>query len=448
MRVLLLTYEFTFAPFSGNGMLARSLAKSLLALGCHLRVLCCRPTHVPGLAADNHLSFPEVLHAESLELWPVELSEAAGWRRLDESSAYTEFWEGVLRFGSSAAEFAPEAVIAIDWTGAGAWRRLRQAIWPDATAPKLCYLNFRVYASGSVAETSWFDEMETIALREAARVLALSPADTESLAQLQLRSQHAVAAPIHILMPPLRSDLEELARGSNGNLTLLKSALPQALERALAAAGRSRVFVTCAVRLSREKEPMRFVEFVEAAAGRLKDLGLTPLLFGAPADAEYSAAVKSRLQAASTEAVIIDEFMPPVALAAAFSATALNFHPCRYDAYGMSIVEAAAFGAPSVINAGTTVGALQLLPASQGASFVLLFDGKISDNALSEEVLHLLEDEAQLKSVGITAQKLALQWSEAAYGAALLSHLRQLAEEHCSDVAESPAGATDSDPGA
>jgi len=32
--------------------------------------------------------------------------------------------------------------------------------------------------------------------------------------------------------------------------------------------------------------------------------------------------------------------------------TLLNIHLCLYDAYGMTMVEAAAFGAPSVVNVG------------------------------------------------------------------------------------------------
>ena len=38
----------------------------------------------------------------------------------------------------------------------------------------------------------------------------------------------------------------------------------------------------------------------------------------------------------------------PAGLAALYARTRLNVHPPRYDAFGMSIVEAAAFGAPTV----------------------------------------------------------------------------------------------------
>ena len=80
-----------------------------------------------------------------------------------------------------------------------------------------------------------------------------------------------------------------------------------------------RRFLTCAVRLSREKMPERFVELMESLAPHLARLGLTPLLCGAAADAEYAAALKARLRAAVPAAVVIDTFLDPPALAAVFA---------------------------------------------------------------------------------------------------------------------------------
>ena len=47
------------------------------------------------------------------------------------------------------------------------------------------------------------------------------------------------------------------------------------------------------------------------------------------------------------DAIIEERFLGPTELADIFSATALNIHPCLYDAYGMTIVEAASQGSPS-----------------------------------------------------------------------------------------------------
>ena len=165
MRVLLFTYEFTFSPFSGNGLLSRSLAKALLSLGCSLRVICCRPGDIAGLAEDNHLSAGEVPPA-SIELWPVNLPGAAGWRRLDDSSAWQLYWEGSAAHAARAAEWQPDVAIAVDWTGAGAWRAIK-SVWAT-DAPPLCYLNFRVFSSGVLLPevAAWFDQKESQALAE------------------------------------------------------------------------------------------------------------------------------------------------------------------------------------------------------------------------------------------------------------------------------------------
>ena len=45
--------------------------------------------------------------------------------------------------------------------------------------------------------------------------------------------------------------------------------------------------------------------------------------------------------------------------------TCLNVHPCAYDAYGMTAVEAAAFGAPSCVQRGDLVGCAALLQESE-----------------------------------------------------------------------------------
>lgn len=65
------------------------------------------------------------------------------------------------------------------------------------------------------------------------------------------------------------------------------------------------------------------------------------------------------------DAVVESSFMGPSDMRAVFSATALNVHAALADAYGMTIVEAAAFGAPSVVHVPPP--ALQGPPAGVGA---------------------------------------------------------------------------------
>jgi glycosyltransferase involved in cell wall biosynthesis len=51
--------------------------------------------------------------------------------------------------------------------------------------------------------------------------------------------------------------------------------------------------------------------------------------------------LKERLLAAWPAAVVQQRFMGPAELAALYRATRLNVHPCSYDAFGMTLVEAA-----------------------------------------------------------------------------------------------------------
>ena len=77
-----------------------------------------------------------------------------------------------------------------------------------------------------------------------------------------------------------------------------------------------------------------------------------------------------------------------------YAETALNFHPCAYDAYGMTIVEAASQGAPSVVAAGGAVGATALLRADREEAFVL--DFSVPTERLAKQVLSSLGLEAGL----------------------------------------------------
>ena len=72
---------------------------------------------------------------------------------------------------------------------------------------------------------------------------------------------------------------------------------------AAALAGRAeeeRVFVACVVRLSIEKNPVRFAAMLEKTRGELRKRGLIPLLCGAAADATYADEVRRGVKAAAS----------------------------------------------------------------------------------------------------------------------------------------------------
>ena len=51
--------------------------------------------------------------------------------------------------------------------------------------------------------------------------------------------------------------------------------------------------------------------------------------------------LKDRLRAAAPAAVVLERFVGPAELADLYRLTRLNVHPPTYDAYGMTVVEAA-----------------------------------------------------------------------------------------------------------
>jgi len=474
LRVLVLTYEFTFSPFSGNGVLTRSLVKGLLGQEAMVHVVCCKPTAdvnaTSTYSSDLPIQAPEVdaVHAAALSVQPVTLAARAGWRRLDRSAAWSAFAESAAGLASTIArEFRPSAVLAIDWTGGAAWRAMR-AVWPvDSTLsppPPSLYINFRVYSSGLPAgdpEAAWYDARELEALRAAQHVLALSVKDRTSLHAMLSASAPAslptVDAPaslptvevpaslptVEVLLPCLRGDLhalaeQPLAAHQRHQPPAVASVLAAMSNRTCAAQGVAgsdgRFLVTCAVRLSAEKNPLLFVEVMEAIGHHLEAKGLLPLLCGATADASLAREIKERLRAAVPSAVVLDDFLGPEALGSVLSATRLNFHPCLYDAYGMSVVEAAAFGAPSVVNGGGSVGATALLnPDGVGTAEQGCFELDLRSSSIAElghAVLAALDDEPRLQSVAQTAKERALGWSEAAAGRAIYDRLQQLRSQH------------------
>ena len=196
----------------------------------------------------------------------------------------------------------------------------------------------------------------------------------------------------------------------------LATARGEAATTAPSASGR--LYLSCVVRLSREKEPMRFVELIRALKPALDESEVVPLLCGASSDAEYAAEVKRALAEAAPQARIFDDFLGAEELADVFAATVLNFHPCAYDAYGMSVVEAAAFGAPSVINGGGNVGAGELLSEEEDTAIEVNFGQPLDDLARTVGQL-LLGGRATLVRVGEAARRRVLEWGEDAHGAAL-----------------------------
>ncbi|KAG1669501.1 hypothetical protein FOA52_015668 [Chlamydomonas sp. UWO 241] len=186
----------------------------------------------------------------------------------------------------------------------------------------------------------------------------------------------------------------------------------------------SRPYLACCVRLSPEKEPHRFVELVEALAALPGGLdGVTPLLVAGTADDQYARLLKARLRAAAPSSVVLESFLGPQQLAELYGKTRLNVHPATYDAFGMTIIEAASQGAPSLVHDGNgAVGATDLLSTAAGE--VLLAHLTDPPAALAARVLALLDDPKALLRVAAAAAAKARSWGEGANAGALIALVR------------------------
>lgn len=159
---------------------------------------------------------------------------------------------------------------------------------------------------------------------------------------------------ILVLLPPLREGIAALARRrgviqDNGDCaTTSKCNLP--IAEATISSSRN-LLVSC-VRQSPEKGAHRFAELASALAPVLAAEKLRPFLCGSSPDAAYSAHLRATLVAGvgAANCDIESSFMDAPALADVFSRTVLNVHGALSDAYGMTLVEAAAFGAPSLVH--------------------------------------------------------------------------------------------------
>ncbi|KAI7843143.1 hypothetical protein COHA_003314 [Chlorella ohadii] len=335
-----------------------------------------------------------------------------------------------------------------------------------AAAPPYVFLNYRVYhRTASADELAVIEAQEERALRLSAASLVLCRADADYLRRHFAAATDPAtgAAPLHVLLPALRADMDALPPppdvvaqpaagqdaeccGKHAGVAVLAvdctgaatataaatahdqqtaqapqqqqaqqagqvvQALTLPISQQAQQAGRR--FLTCCVRISPEKEPHRFVEAVEELQrrGSLQRLGVTPLMAGAGWASEYGAALRERLEAAVPQCVIHDSFLGPAELAAVYAATVLNVHPPTYDAYGMTVVEAASQGAPTLVQGGGHVGATDLLCADSGE--VLCCDMDQPADKLADILEALLADRAGLAAVGRKAMAKARSWTE------------------------------------
>ncbi|KAL4423282.1 hypothetical protein ABPG77_004551 [Micractinium sp. CCAP 211/92] len=430
-------------------------ARALTQLGHEVYVIAGAPRGHAGQAAAAGFAASKTGAASGQAALAQRIMhvELPVWGRLDADCAWREFAAGVgaPEVAAAAAAFSPAAVLGVDWHSVGAYEQLRAAL---PGPPPFIYLNYRVYhRTANAEELAVVEAQEARALRLSSCSLVLSRSDAQYLRRHfpGATSEGEGAAPLHVLLPALRSDMAALAPPAEGTQQQEASAQPvqaQAGAHDVAAAtaagaasadgqqlgtrgvgsappgAHSRRYLTCCVRLSAEKEPHRFVDLVLELQrrGALERLGVVPLMAGSGWQTPYGREQRARVEAGAPQCMIHDQFLGPSELAAIYAATLLNVHPPTYDAYGMTIVEAASQGAPSLVQGGGHVGATDLLRAEAGE--VLVCDMEQHVEQLANLVEALLAERARLAAVGRAAQGRARSWCERDNAEALVGHVQ------------------------
>jgi hypothetical protein len=231
-------------------------ARALRAAGHAVLVVCASPD----------ASLPDDIDGdrEVVVLVPEEQ-----WGSLQADGPWESFADNVerdARVVDAVRRFAPDAVLAVDWHGYEAARRILPALSTttrdDGSLPPVIALNYRVFSRESTTPDV-VRELEARAAREAAVTVALSTPD-----EAELRGLGAVNTAV--VAPPLRADVRAVAIESDG----IKSngAQPKPL----------RTTLVCCVRLAPEKGAALFAQVVVSLASFLTESGVVPVLCAPP----------------------------------------------------------------------------------------------------------------------------------------------------------------------
>ncbi|GBG24426.1 Hypothetical Protein FCC1311_006442 [Hondaea fermentalgiana] len=183
--------------------------------------------------------------------------------------------------------------------------------------------------------------------------------------------------------------------------------------------GFRRNLVTCCCRICPEKNVQLFVEVMVRLKDFLKQHHLVPCLVGPPTDEAFANKLYLQLDRAfpGTTSKVIPKFVSSRELGEIFGRTVLNVHPALYEAYGMTIVEAGAFGAPTLMHGDGEIGAQDLLSAPRRA--ILADMTNLKQAASIVKSLLCPERSDILASIGTEACHASIGWDDEAFATGL-----------------------------
>jgi JmjC domain, hydroxylase len=457
MRIIFLSIEFSIGTFSGNGIYAISQVRAIRQLGHQVLIICGRP------AALSHFTTAAAA-TDDANLLSIPLPV---WSRLDLECSWKEYAQGcgAPAIVKAVVNFEADVVLGVDWHSYLANKNLSEAleaeiICSSSSSPSKIRLppyacsNYRVYLrslSDTDKDYKVLRNLEGDSLLQGICAFVLSASDKNFVENNYHNFSNPLLAssqlqppppPVHVILPALRADLAALPLPSDIKPTEEPKQQEQQKERK---------FLLCCVRASPEKEPHRFVNLIceLQKRGFFNKYGVIPLIAGAgwkvttsnnmnhlgfptsPKPREhYILDLRHKIQSQVPCCQVIENFLGPIEMADIYSQTVLNIHPPLYDAYGMTVVEAASQLVPSLVAHKGHIGATDLLRPERKEIFVTDMEDTIEN--LANVVEHLFENgygygsgggRELLKKVGEKAAVVARRWSEEANAAAVIKVL-------------------------
>lgn len=422
-RVVYITLEYLLADlFSGNGIAARSHVRRLSAQKVSVLVLC----GTPVASSHNSLSTPSRLPSATepeipgIKVITVPLHK---WFTTDRFSSYDVFATEAAAILKAHDVFETyDAVMAVDWTAMTVIQEFEKL--GGAITKPIMYMNFRVYSSMNMIskdDRRFYRRQESYAVRRAIRsggaVMALCQADEQTLRAMEedddLGGNFGWNSRFRVVPPMLRQEFLNLAREDEDQILDFN---------------RKRMYLVSVVRLSEDKGPHRFLKLLQTLQDEDPEIwtktGVVPLICGADSQPEYAKRIKEELRRTVPNTIIMDKFLGPHELAAVLKNSVLNIHPAVYEAYGMTIVEAAAMGCPTVMHE-TGIGAAQLLNPRNNASAVV---DVTNEREFAMVVRRLLRDQATRMQLAHAAYLHSTSWTETEHVRAILDFTNERIE--------------------
>eukprot|EP00759_Apiculatamorpha_spiralis_P005055 PhF_6_TR13009/c0_g1_i1/m.20615 len=417
MRFLFVTVEFLDPIFSGNGTYGRSIVNGCSKLGHQIHVVCCVP-NATTVTSSSYVVPPNCTIASVTV-------DASLWKRADRSGPWKQFElkvaEGLMSSGLDCGDedgVGYDVLFFVDWSAFGAAQALRGHL--GSTRVKRCvYLNFRVFSRmvGLPAEDfDFYNTMEAQCVQWSHRSVALCWSDAAWLQKLlfsnntsnsseEEKKNCCTAVPC-----PLRYDIQMKAL-SNPDVSYSQ---------------RTKRYVICCVRRCEEKNVMFFVNVMKLVVEGLAGSGavVTPVLCGAIIDEKYNLMCVEHLMAAIPNSIVINTFLSSDQLSELFSEGIVNFHPPLYEAFGLTMLEAAAFGCPSVchyekdLGVNQPVGVCGLLQPDRDE--IVGVDYRQGDVVVAEEVRKLMLDPLVWERKSKAAKTRSTMWTEEGCAAQLV----------------------------